>query len=508
VDHFLPLAEMIGWKGINADFIPEMLPNADNPLYLTDADNVLIKNGKIGKLPGVDFLNGISSKRGTGSFRDVIGLPIMERYDLSKKLMAFTPAQVEYLSSNTEWTQIGGLNGTPDSVLSFANIDDKAVFTYSDDGVIYYWDGTTFAELVSSATLKARYLLAYKTWLFLLRPIAFVDGAWVERYQEIWPSYPGDVDNFMDEDRLMIAAAGAINGGRQLEDNVIIYFSNSIHRVYLVSDEDGFGSVPITDIIGLLASKTLTGSPGVHYFLSKQGFMQMSLGSAPTPLSWSKFNKLIIDGIDPLYYGRAIARYYEDTGLLYVAFPAAGSATNGTLLIYSTFEQELVGKKLLTGMSYSSLGSFEKDLTGMTADERRAYGVGGIPIIGTTEGDVLEQKYSSYQEITTPYETGMTLPPMFFGDRHKNKRLMQADLFVEKKTSDDITFKLEISNEANVTTVTPYTITGTGGQGIRRYEVLIDVFGKEFRTVIKDNLNSYGFDFHGIIFRGYVSTVK
>ena len=508
MEHFVPLAEMIGWKGINADFIPELLPHADNPLYLTDGNNILIKNGRIGKLPGVGHLNDISSKRGVGENRQVIGLPIMERYNLTKRLMAFTPSQAEYLSSDTGWTAIGAMNGTPDSVLSFANIDDRAVFTYSDDGVIYSWDGSSFVELVSSATLKARYLLAYKTWLFLLRPLRFVDGAWVEQYQEIWPSYPGDIDNFEDEDRLLITAAGAINGGRQLEDNVIVYFNNSIHRVYLISDEMGFGSSPITDDIGLLAPKTLTGRPGAHYFLSKQGFMEMGLGSAPVPLSWSKFNKLIIDGIDPLYYGRAIARYYEDTGLLYAAFPPAGSADNGTLLIYSTFEKELVGKKNLTGLSYSALGSFEKDLTGLTADERRAYGVGGIPIIGTTSGDVLEQKYTSYQELATPYESGMELPPIFFGDRHRNKRLMQADLLIEKKTSEDITFLLEVSNEANVKVVTPYTVSGTGGAGIRRYTVLIDVLGKEFRPVIKDYNNAYGFDFHGIIFRGYPTTVK
>jgi hypothetical protein len=508
MDHLLPLAEMIGWKGINADFIPEMLPNPDNPLYFTDANNVLVKNGKAGKLPGVDYLNGVSVKRGLGDNRDVLLLPIMEKYDLTKNLMAFTPAGVEYLSGNIDWTLLGGASGTPDSVVSFANIDDRAVFTYSDDPIIRYWDGTTFAELVSSETLKARYLLGYKTWLFLLRPIRFVDGSWVEGYQEIWPSYPGDIDTFQEEDRLLITAGGAINGGRKLEDAVIIYFNNSIHRVSLISDTEGFGSSPITEEVGLMAPKTLTGKPGVHYFLTKRGFEQMSLGSAPSPLSWSKFNKFIIDGIDPLYYHRAVARYYDDTGFLYVAFPPAGTATNGTLLIYSTFEGELVGKKNLTGLSYSALGAFEKDLTGLTADERRAYGVGGIPIIGTTGGDVLEQKYASYQELSTPYESGMTFPPLFFGDRHKNKRILQADLFIEKKTSEDVTILLEMSNEANVKVVVPYTIAGTGGAGIRRYEVLIDVLGKEFRPVIKDSNNSYGFEFHGIIFRGYMTTVK
>ena len=52
MDHYLPLAEMIGFKGINADFIPELLPQPDNPLYLTDGDNVVVRNGKIEKMKG------------------------------------------------------------------------------------------------------------------------------------------------------------------------------------------------------------------------------------------------------------------------------------------------------------------------------------------------------------------------------------------------------------------------------------------------------------------------
>lgn len=508
MDNFLPLAELIGFKGINTDFIEEMLPSPDSPLYLTDGDNILIRNGKIEKLPGVGYLNDISSKRGVGSERRLIGLPIYEKYDLTKRLLAFTPTQLEYLSGNSAFSVVGAMEGTADSVLSYATIDDKAVFTLSDEAKVRYWDGTFYGELVSSATLKARYLLPFQTFLVLMRPLQFVDNAWVERYQEIWPSYPGDIDTFQEEDRLMITAAGAINGGRALGDSIIVYFPKSMHRAYVVSETEGFGIEPVSEDIGLLAPRTLTGSKDSHFFLAKEGMMRYGLGALPVPFSWQRFNKLIVDGIDPLYYHKAIARYFDDTGLLYIAFPPAGSGDNGTLLIYSVMDNELVGKKTLTGLNYSAFGVFEKDLTGMTPDERRNYGVGGIPIIGTSDGDVLEQKYAAYQQINDPYESSITLPPVFFGDRHKNKRLMQADLLVEKQTNEDIVFNLEISNEANVTTVTPYTVTGDGNAGIRRYPVYVDVFGKEFRPVLKDSLNSYGFKLHGIVFRGYLTTQK
>jgi hypothetical protein len=509
MDHFRPLAELIGFKGINADFIEEMLPNADNPIYLTDGDSVLIKGGKIEKLPGVDYLNGISAPFGAVGSRDIIGLPIFENYANQKRLLAVTPTRAAYLSSDSVFTDLGlVLAGNRDSVLSFANIDNLCAFVLSDDGTIYAWDGGSASQLVNPATLRARYLMGFQTYLVLARPIVTVGGVETERYNEIWPSYPGDVDHFDEEDRLMITAAGAINGCRQLADTMVIYFPKSIHQVYWISETEGFGNKPIVDSDGLMSPKTLTGDQGSHFYLGKEGVMRLRVGSTPEPLSWSKFNKFIVDGIDPLYYHRAVSRYFPDAGLLYFAFPPAGSSENGTLLIYSVMDGELVGKKALTGRPYSSLGVFEKDLADLTPDERRSYGVGGIPIIGTTDGHVLEQKYSAYTELASTYESSMTLPPMFFGDRHRNKRLMQCDLLVEKQTDVDITFNLEISNEANVTTVTPYVITGTGNQGIRRYVVYLDNVGKEFRTVLKDSANAYGFKLHGLIFRGYFATHK
>ena len=508
MDHYLPLAEMIGFKGINADFIPELLPQPDNPLYLTDGDNVVVRNGKIEKMKGAGYLNDISAPRGGGSARRIQALHTYENYAGDKYLMAFTPEQVEYLPSDTGWSDIVALAGTDDSIVSVANIANKVIFTMNNDPTVRYWDGVSAGNFLDDAAIRARFLMKHKTWLFLVRPLQGAGGAWTERYQEIWPSYPGVPATFDAADRLMIDCDGAINGCRELEDSPIIYFPKSIHRVYLINDTDGFASQPITDAVGLMGERTLTGASGVHYFLSKKGMMGMTLGNQPVPLSWSKFNKLIIDEIDPLYYSKAIARFYEDSAHLYVAFPPAGQGDNGTLLIYDTMENELVGKRALTQLHYSAFGVFEKDLKNMTPDARRLYGVGGIPIIGTSDGMVLEEKYTEYRQLNDTYTSSMTLPPMFFGDRHKNKRIMQCDLFVEKLTDEDITFNIEISNEANVTTVTPYTVVGTGNAGIRRYEANIDVFGKEFRPVIKDSANPYGFKIHGIIFRGYVATHK
>jgi hypothetical protein len=513
MDHYQPLAEMIGFKGINADFVEEMLPNPDNPIYLTDGDEVLVRNGKIEKLKGTGYLNDITSQRGIGSARRVLSLPIFEKYDESKYLLAITPEQVEYLSSATGYGYIGAVDGTDDSIVSHANIADKIVFTLNDDPVVRYWTGITYGELVDKTLIQSRFLMKHKVWLFLVRPLQFIAGAWVERYQDIWASFPGNPVLFDDADRLQITASGAINGCRELENAPIIYFPDSIHRVYLINDTDGFGSEPIAEDEGLLSAKTLTGGRGIHYFMTKRGICGMKLGSVPVPLSWAKFNRIIIDGIDPLYRTKAVAQFFEDTGLLYVAFPPAGTADNGTLLIYDTNENELVGKRTLTALAYSAMGVFEKDLTSVPADARSLYGVGGIPIFGTSDGLVLEEKYTVYQQLNDEYVSSATLPQIFCGDRHKNKRIMQIDLLVEKATSSSISFTVEITatrpGVADVTKTYTIVADGVGGTAVKTYRNTdVDVFGQVFKVVIKDASNGYGFKLHGITLRGYISTLK
>jgi hypothetical protein len=513
MEHYQPLAELIGFKGINADFIEEMLPSPDNPIYLTNGDNVIVQGGKICKLRGVNYLNNISIPVGPVGSRQVLGLPIFENFQNEKRLLAVTPTRASFLSNDDTMTDIGiVMAGTRDSVLSFANLNNTCAFVLSDDGTVYTWDGSSTTQLINPASLKSRFLIGFKTYLFLIRPIIVSPAGETEMFNTVWPSYPGVISTFEDEDRLTMSSSGPINGCRSLEETIIVYSNDSINRVYWVSETEGWGHYPVTDKDGLLAPKTLTGDISNHFYLGKSGVMRHVLGSVPVPLSWMKFNKFIIDGIDPLYYTRAISQYYPDTGLLYFAFPPAGTSENGTLLIYNTRDNELVGKKALTGLSYSCMGTFLKDLTGLSADERNSYGVGGIPIMGTTDGHVLEQKYNAYTELSAAYESSAVLPLMFFGDRHRNKRVMQIDMLIEKQTSADVAFSIEMVNEAGVAVTIPHTVSGPesvpGKPTLCTIKDGVDVFGKTFVTTIRDSSNAHGFNLHGLVFRGYFATHK
>jgi len=510
------LGKMVGWAGINTDFLPERLPPEDESAYLTDADNVIIKDGRIIKLRGTDYLNSVSTKLGEASKYSLLGLSIYRQYDGTKVLMAVTPSKLYELVSDETWTERSDtdIGGVDDSILSFANAANKFYFVLDGSGVVYEWDGATFQAVTFTAedvtTLKAKFLLEYKTFLILLNTNEDAT-AYPQRF---WASNPGVVTTFSVDDKLDLEVEGIINGAKKLENSIIVYFDNGI---YEVTWQEGYGWThrSIVDGIGLYCPKTLTGTKDVHHWISQEGLMEFRKGEIPRSISDSKFDKLILRQIDPVYYYRTIARYYPHLHQLFISYPKSGSTYNDTQIIYDTSSKELISKKTLLNENYSIYGSYEKDLSGLTADERQNYGFGFIPLLGTHDGYVKEQKIVGYQDGVGNYVSKTTHPPTFWKHPVRNKRILAIDLLIEKYTDEDITFVIQLANEANENYEYSYSITGNGNTGIRRYTIRtddngnrIDCRGKEFVPQIKDENNPYGWELHSMIFRGYYSTDK
>lgn len=511
---FPELGALIGFGGINLDFLAEKLPPEDESIYLTNAENILVKNGRIEKLRGTGYLNNITSQQGIPNYRDVTGLGIYRKYStLEKFLVASTPKNLYYLKDDNQWFDLGSIpDGDVDSILTFANIEDKFVFVQADDGTVWAWDGgAIFTELFPSPQhddLKARFVLKYKTHLLLLRTIE----SDVEYYQRIWYSDPGDIDSFSDNYKLDLDAEGVIQNAMGMEDEVIVYLDDSIHRVNIVDYGDGLygvSSAPIAEG-GLIAPKTLTGNKkDIQYYLAKEGLMKLLKGGVPQSISKGKFNSLILDEIDPIYYFRSCAKFYPHLHQLFLSYPKSGSSYNDTQIIIDTETEELISKKTLNADNYSAYGEFEKDLSGLSPDERKNYGLSIIPIMGTKDGYIKEQKIIEYQDGVSNYESSAIFAPTFWKDKSKKKRVLQADLLIEKLTNENISFSIELANEMNENFIYSHTVTGAGYAGIRRYECRsIDCLGKEFKAKVKDVSNPYGWRLHGIIFRGYYTGDK
>jgi hypothetical protein len=512
---FPVLGELIGFVGLNLDYLAEKLPPEDQSVYLTNGENILVRNGRIEKLKGTDYLNSITSQQGISGYRVITGLGIYRKYSTGiKYLMAATPRNLYYLKDDDEWYNLGTIPaGDIDSILTYANVEDKFVLIQADDGTVWSWDGTTFVELFSSPqhdNLKARFLLKYKTHLMLLRTIE----TGTENYQRIWFSDPGDIYTYSDNYKLDIDTEGVIQGGMVMEDQVIVYLDDSIYRVEIVDYGTTASNYGVASTIiaegGLIAPKSLTGNKkDTHYFLSKEGLMKLVKGDVPRSISKQKFNSLILDEIDPAYYFRAAARFYPHLHQLFLCYPKSGSSYNDTQIIVDTETEELISKKTLAQDNYSAYGEYEKDLSGLPVDERKNYGLSIIPIFGTADGYIKEQKIIVYEDGISPYESNAVFAPTFWKDKSQKKRILQADLLIEKLTDEDIAFSIELANEMNENFAYSYSVTGSGNQGVRRYECKsIDCLGKEFKAKIKDVSNPYGWKLHGIIFRGYYTAQK
>ncbi len=505
------LGQCLGIQGLNFDFIEELLPDPDAPRYLRNGEGILVKNGKVEKLRGVDYLNSVTTQLGAAGYRRVLGLPIFRKYAGTKSLLAVTPRNSYALTNNTTWSLIGQhAAGENTSIFTHATLNDQFIFTLSDHKTILSWDGATFGNLFAGATAtdrQARFVLGLKTHLFLIRTIETN----TEHYQRIWPSDVGSVTAFTDDNKLDLDSEGVIEGAKVLEGDIYVYLNNSVFRVYWGGADMGWLSDLITDSTGIIAPKTLCGSNDRHFFLAQEGLMQLVKGDVPRSISDGKFNRLILDEIDPVYFTKATAFFYPHLNLLCVSYPKSGATENDTQIIYDTTAKELVSKKTLGDHAYSTYGVFEKDLSSLSADARKQYGLSAVPIIGTSNGYVLEQCVAAYQDGVTPFESNLVLPPAFYGDPQRNKRVLQIDLLFEKLTDEDITFVVDVSTEANENVAFTYTITGDGDTGIRRYElrsddngVGVDFLGKVFTVKIRDSNNPYGWKFHGALFMGNV----
>jgi hypothetical protein len=504
VSEFQTLGEILGFAGLNTEIGRTLLPEEGSPIWLEDGNNIIIRNGLVEKIRGTDYLNNITTQQGIADYRAILGLPIYEKYSTDDKfLMAVTPKRLYVLINNDEWDEIGTIAyGGNDSILTHANADDKFIFTLSDSGILYYWDGT-FDELALTAqdvtVLKARFIEDWDTFLVLARTIE--DGT--ENYQRLWISDPGNITNFRSINKIDIAVEGKIVSIKSMQDTIVVYFPRGIYRVYY-NDTMGYLPQLVTDRQGLLCPGTLCGNKDVHYFISQEGLMQMVRDGVPTSISDGKFNNLIMDEMDPIYYYRATAFLFPHLNQLFLCYPKSGSSFNNVQIIYDVSRNELISKKELVAENYSCYGEFEKDLSTLSPDERKAYGLSFIPIFGNKDGYIKEQKIVAYTDGVSNYESNILFPPTFWKDKTRNKRVLAADLLIEKMTDETITFGLDLANELNQNFSFNYTIDGTGNAGIRRYPVTLDCFGKEFLVKIKDITNPYGFKIHGCVFFGWM----
>lgn len=477
------LGTLFGFKGINADINPTASEGPETRTGivadLTDGNHILVKDGYIHKAPGISYLNGNGAPLGMSTYQRIQDITVHILPNGQKSLMVMTPKRLYSLASNGNFNQVGSPDFNMDEFVTSAPIIDRLYFAGLGSGRIYYWDGYSLNE----CDYSARMITSWMNHLFLIRPI--ING--VEGRRDIQWSYPGNPNLWPEESRLTIATGDRIVRAVPMDDIMVVYFKGAIYRLYLIDESSGFGAVPICDNIGLEAPGAVAQAPGIQFFLSREGVFALRGSSAPSPLSWGRFNKFVVDCIDPLYLSKSVLRYFPRSGYLYMLFPSVGSQYNNTLLVFDVNSGNLVSKR--------EFGSLLQDIVGISCISEIDPGVVGvsgitgnrdIPVFGSENGRLAVEDYSVRTVFGTGVHSWFRLQPTKFYNFQLFKRLLQVELM--GSFNEDTAFNLIVSplgfiDGIHETLYSGGVLTDT----LERYIFYTDQYGKEFTLEVEDN---------------------
>jgi len=474
-----PLTELQRFAGIFPDMTEEYIQDPDMPHYVVDGANVIIDQGGIKKTHGFNRYSGLSSPIGAGQ-GGVIELLWREKIgDSHRHLIALTEDKV-YLITSSGYTLLG--NRLPSlAPVTGANIVDTLYFADAGSRKIYKYNDAGLA-LFSDGTKQAKYIMAHKLWLILMNLVVGEE----ELPSTLWFSNPAVPETFDDVDRLTITSSGEILGGRSLEDNIAIYTDEGVYLLYFISDTFGWGVKRIGNI-GLKSPLSLCGSDAVHYYMSEDGFNMLSSGNIPQPISWKRFNKFLIEDVNPVLLGSIRGTYVPEKHLLVVGYADLNHTSINKLLMYDTIQNELVGKKDVY------------DVNCMTSYNEQVF-LGTVPGYVLVDGERftdLESSFTSYVEF----------PIIYFGLKTNWKRVLEVDVTVEK-ADGDLGFDVELIDGGSPTREVEVSFTFPSDRGIHTVKGYTDINANSFKIYLKDVNTSCDYRITSILLRGYEASPK
>ena len=493
------LGSLFGFKGINVDINPTINEGPETRSGLVadvqDGNHIVIRDGYIQKAPGLVYLNGISAPLGMSGYQTVMALPTYINDSGRKNLMVITPKRFYHLGANGLFSHVGSPDINPGEFITFGNIVNRLIFAARDTMAIYSWDGSRLTQM----NPEARMVVTWMNHLFLLRPI--VDGE--EDRRGVWWSFPGNPDLWPETSRLTIATGDEMVRGIPLDDIMVIYFRGSIYRLYLIDAESGFGALPICENIGLEAPGAVASGPGVHFFLSREGVFALRGSGSPIPLSWGKFNKFVVEEMDPLNISKAVAHFSPRSGLFYLAFPSVGSSANDTLLIYDANGGNLVSKRKFS------------DLPGINCVSEidpAVYGINSIlnnksvVVFGLNDGTIAHEDYAGHKVLGKNVASWVRLHPTKLYNFQLFKRLLQVELMGEFGENQNFVLSVHRSGFCGDT---PSTYDGSAiAESSERVIFYTDDVAKEFTLELTDNGADTGFKIQNVVMRGFQRTEK
>lgn len=468
------LTELRAFRGILPDMTEEYIQTPDAPIYLSSGQNINIRSGVIEKAKGYKPYLPIAKVSS-----NVLELMVRQSITGTKSLLAVAPDGVYAAGAN--WFPVGNQTFHPQGVITYANIGNALYFTDSNQGYIYKYSSTVALAPFSSINLLARYLISHKAFLVLMNLIR--EGE--EMPSTLWFSYPGNPDRFDEEDRLTIGSGGEIVAGLSMGDHLIIYTRDGIYLVYYVGEGLGWGVKTISEKIGAISPRSVSGNNELHYFLAPDGLCVLPQGGTPTPLSWERFNKYLLKDLDTRRLNSVVVKHVPENHRVYVVYPSISQSGNYITLVYDTDLNELVGH-LHTMHPISTICVFNQAL-----------------LFGTKDGYVFTQD-DSCEQYGWRVGSESEFPILYFGVKTAYKRILEIDLVVEKDEGG-LTFDVELGDgrALNVGRAV-YPVQLPNEKGLHTVRSYVDVIANSFKLLIKE-YGSPGYKIHSIALRGYVA---
>jgi len=272
-----------------------------------------------------------------GDFRVFAG-DVSKLYRMSAGAVAFSDV-----------SKVGGYTTAAETQWNMTQFGTRVIATNYNDPPQSYVEGTStlFEDLIATGltTLKAKYCAVVRDFLVLANT---TDGTYGTRPQRVHWSAINDPTNFptpattaaanaLSDFQDIVGTHGHIKGiiGNLGTADGAVFFERAVYRMAFAGMPTVFNIYPVEGALGLISPGGLTQYGGLAFYVTEDG-IKMFDGSNSKPIGKNKIDRFFYTELDSTYLDRISSAVDPSRGLIFFAYPAAGSGgVCNRVLIYN-----------------------------------------------------------------------------------------------------------------------------------------------------------------------------
>ena len=314
---------------------------------------------------------------------EVVGLTSARDVQGNSSTFAGTRTSLNRLESTDTWTDISRDGGYSLQIqeswnfVVFGNFLIAAGDTGTPVQLYDLEDGTQF-EIMSNEAPNARYAAVVRDFLMLGNTFDPVDGSRPDQVwwssignPRVWPSIPSPAASSVQSGKQPLPDSGyvqSIQSGVGGAD-ACIFCEDRIWRCDYEGPPTVFRFDPVERARGAYTPGSVVSVGDIAYYLSHDGFYAFN-GSQSTPIGAGRWDKFVLDDLDPVNKNRMTATVFETSKHIVWAYPGSGNVGGrpNKLLIYNY----LTGFAMPAEIDVQAIASLQSP--GYTLDELDQFG--------------------------------------------------------------------------------------------------------------------------------------